>query len=78
MYTTDARKLRLIDELLKIKSDTVLAKIEKLLKGSVESAKDVPELNIHDFVGILSDKEARIMKEAIAGSCETIDEDVWK
>jgi len=76
MYITEARKLRLISEVLKVKSDAMLTKIEKLLKSNKEAA--TLNVNIADFAGFLSAEEAAKMKETIAGTCETIDENVWK
>lgn len=78
MYKTDARKLNVINELLKINSEAVLAKIEQLLKIDKASKREKGPVTIYDFMGFLSDKEAKDMKDAIATACETIDEDVWK
>jgi len=77
MYTTDARKLSLIDRVLKIKNEALLAKIERLLNSSKNEA-DASAAVLQDFAGFLSEKEASAMKEAISMTCETIDEDVWK
>ena len=77
MYTTDARKLSLIDRVLKIKNEALLAKIERLLNSSKNEA-DSSAAVLQDFAGFLSEKEASAMKEAISMTCETIDEDVWK
>lgn len=78
MYTTDTRKLNLIDKVLKVNSEELLTKIEKLLKSNRDIPKDIPVANISDFAGFLSKKEAKEMKEAINMTCETIDPDVWK
>ena len=77
MYTTDARKLSLIDRLLKLKSEEVLDKIERLLKSSKGEPDSAPA-SIRDVAGFLSENEAEEMKAAISMTCETIDEDVWK
>ncbi len=72
---TEARKLSLIEKVLQVKNENVLVALENVLKSSkqVETQK-----SIHDFVGILSKKEATDMQAAIAKSCETIDENDWK
>ncbi len=72
---TEARKLNLIEQVLKVKNENVLLALENVLKSSkpAETKK-----SIHDFVGILSKKEAADMQAAIAESCETIDENDWK
>jgi hypothetical protein len=76
MYSGD-RKLHLIEEVLKVKSESVLIALENVLKASYKNSEK-RESDIYDFVGILSKKEAKQMKEAIAESCETIDPNDWK
>lgn len=72
---TEARKLYLIEQVLKVKNENVLLALENVLKSSkpAETKK-----SIHDFVGILSKKDVAEMKTAIAESCEKIDENDWK
>lgn len=78
MHTTESRKLNLIDKVLRVKSEKVLAKIEMLLMNIKVPVKEVPAASISDFSGFLTKKEAEEMKEAINMTCETIDTDVWK
>lgn len=73
---SEARKLHVIEGVLKIESESTLAEVEALLKKRGTPKKN--KTTIHDFVGILSKKEASEMKKAIAETCETIDEDAWK
>ncbi len=73
---SEARKLHLIEEMLKIKSEKLLTEVESVLKKHAKSKKS--NFTIKDFVGIISDKEAAEMKKAITETCETIDEDAWK
>lgn len=75
MYS-EARKIHLIEEVIKVKNDAVLTEIETILNAYHDKAKKKP--NIYDFVGILSKKDADIMSKAIAEACETIDENDWK
>ena len=75
MYS-EARKIHLIEEVLKVKSDTVLLKIETILNNHKGKADKKP--NIYDFVGIISKKEAVEMNLAITETCEIIDENDWK
>jgi hypothetical protein len=69
MYA-EARKLHLIEGVLNIKSDATLTALEDVLKKNAVK----PDHTIYDFAGILTDKEANTMKDAIAEACETIDE----
>jgi len=74
---SEARKLHLIEKVLKIKSESKLAAIEDFIDQTLNKpAKG--KLSINDFVGILSKSEADEMKKAIAETCETIDPDAWK
>ncbi|HAL82592.1 MAG TPA: hypothetical protein DCO83_10450 [Mucilaginibacter sp.] len=75
MYS-EARKIHLIEGVLKVKSDPVLIEIEKILNGYKNTAEK--KLSIYDFVGIISNNEANEMKRAIAETCENIDENDWK
>ena len=75
MYS-EARKLQLIEEVIKEQSETVLLAVERLLKNSPAEADK--KTSIYDFVGMLNPTEAQAMRDAVAESCETIDEDDWK
>jgi len=75
MYS-EARKIHLIEEMLKIKSDAVLIEIETILNSYNRTAEKKP--SIYDFVGIISREAANEMKQAIAETCEIIDENDWK
>jgi hypothetical protein len=75
MYS-EARKLHLIEEMLKVKSESVWIALENVLKK--DALENNEKSNIYDFVGILTDKEAKAIKDAIAEACETIDENDWK
>jgi hypothetical protein len=74
MYS-EARKIHVIEQVLKLKSGAVLTKIEGILKKETKVDK---KPSIYDFVGILSKKEAAEMRKAIAETCETIDQNDWK
>lgn len=73
----ETRKLHLIEEMLKVKSDATLSALEKLLKNTNNrTVKKTPSLK--DFSGIWSKDEAEEMERIIAESCETIHPDDWK
>lgn len=75
MYS-EARKLHLIEEMLKVKSESIWIALEDVLKSEVKN--DIKKTNIYDFVGVLSEKQAFAMKDAIAEACEIIDDNDWK
>jgi len=74
MYS-EARKIHLIEEVLKVTDDTVLLELENVLSNHSKPEK---KPNIYDFVGIVSKSDASEMNRAIAESCENIDENDWK
>jgi hypothetical protein len=75
MYTEE-RKLHLIEDVLKIKSDEVLIAIESILK--IYKSKPKKAISLGDFAGIISEEDAAIMKKAIAETCENIDTNEWQ
>jgi len=73
----ETRKLHLIEEMLKVKSEATLSALEKLLKSTNnKTVKKTPSLK--DFSGIWSKDEAEEMERIISESCETIHPDDWK
>jgi hypothetical protein len=75
MYS-EARKIHLIEEVLKVKNEAVLVEIETIL--NIHNLKAGQKHSIYDFVGIISEDEATEMKQAIAETCENIDDNDWK
>lgn len=70
----ETRKLRLIEDFVKIRDHVLLDKIEALLKhGPVSTSKPL----LDKFVGIWSKEEAGEMKKIIAEGCEQIHEEDW-
>lgn len=72
----EARKLHLIEEILKIENDAVLQEVESVINRSKLEA--VPRKSIKDLAGTLSHEEAEEMKRVIEESCEQINPDDWK
>jgi len=73
----ETRKLHLIEEMLKVKSEATLSALEKLLKDTNnKTVKKTPSLKY--FSGIWSKDEAEEMERIIAESCETIHPNDWK
>lgn len=74
---TDTRKLHLIEELLRTKSEQVLAEVEAVLKRRKQSKK-TERFSARDLSGIISAEDASLMEEAIEQGCEQIHPDDWK
>ncbi len=62
MYS-EARKIHLIEEVLKVKSDAVLLQIETILNSYNSKVEKKP--SIYDFLGIISKNEAAEMNRAM-------------
>ena len=76
MYT-EAKKIQLIAEVLKLNSSKTLEEIERVIKKSAVKVKS-KKPSVYDFVGVLNKKEAAQMKQAIEETCESIEADEWK
>ncbi|MHB8206346.1 hypothetical protein [Mucilaginibacter sp.] len=66
MYA-EAKKLHLIEELLKVDSDAILAELETILSKSKSRSH-----NFKNFVGILSIEEVDELERNIEEGCEQI------
>jgi len=73
----ETRKLHLIEEILKVKSEATLSALEKLLKNTNNKTVKKTQ-SLKDFSGIWSNDEAEEMERIITESCETIHADDWK
>jgi hypothetical protein len=77
MYS-EARKLHLIEEVLKITNESTLNKLEVFLKVLPKTDDAIPLNSFSNFSGIWSEKESEEIEKAIAEGCEQIDSNDWK
>ncbi|GGG91364.1 hypothetical protein GCM10007415_27430 [Parapedobacter pyrenivorans] len=76
---SEARKLHVIEEVLKIKSDDTLSALEDFLRKAKIKSKSKPKRSAFaEFSGIWSKEEAEEIERAIKEGCETIHPDDWK
>jgi hypothetical protein len=61
----EARKIRLIEGVLKVDSEKILVELENVLQRSRKAVVKNKKVSIYDFVGILSKKEADQMRKAV-------------
>ena len=73
----DARKITLIQEMLKVSSEVTLDKIETVLKKS-RPIKTSKVVSAYDFAGTVSKKDTQLIEKAIAEGCEQISQDDWR
>lgn len=72
----EAKKLHLIEEILKIESDAVLAEVETVIaKSKLHAAR---RKSFKDFAGMMSDEEVSKLEKTIEEGCETINHNDWK
>lgn len=72
----ESQKIQLIEEVLKIEDADTLNELAAFLKKSKK--EPLQEKSIFDFVGVISEKDARKMTTAINDTCEQIHEEDWK
>lgn len=72
----EAKKLHLIEAILKTEDEAVLNEIESLLAR--KELKPAGKKSLADFSGIWTEEEAEEMKKFIEETCEQINPDDWK
>jgi ABC-type phosphate/phosphonate transport system ATPase subunit len=76
MYA-EARKIHLIEAVLKISNEATLVELETVLKKS-KSEREKKVASAHEFLGVWSKKDTALIVKAIEETCEQIHEDDWK
>jgi hypothetical protein len=74
---TEARKIQLLEEVLKVSSEATLVELESVLQKA-EKEKAKKSVSAHEFSDKWSSKDAALIEKAIESSCEQIHEDGWK
>jgi hypothetical protein len=74
---SEARKLHLIEEVLKINNERTLTALENFIKKSPQNT-DLTGTSFMKFAGIWSEEEAAEIERAIEEGCEQINPDDWK
>ena len=69
----EAKKLHLIEEILKVENDAILEEVETVISRGKMHA--VTHKGFKDFAGIWTSEEADEMKRIIEESCEQINPD---
>jgi hypothetical protein len=72
----EAKKLHLIEEILKIESNAVLEEVESVINKS--KLQSVRRRSFKSFAGSLSDQEVDELEKIIEEGCEQIHPDDWK
>jgi hypothetical protein len=75
---TEAKKLHIIEEVLKINNEAILSALEDFMERSKKRRRPDGESGFKEFSGIWSKEEADEIERIIAESCENIHPDDWK
>ena len=74
---TEARKIQLLEEVMKVSNETTLRELETVLNNS-RKRKEKKVLSAHKFSGLWTRKDAALIEKAIKEGCEQIHEDDLK
>lgn len=72
----EAKKLQLIEEILKIEDEEVLAKVERAISDNFTNT--TPRKSFKSLAGVLSEEEVNRLEKIIEEGCEMIHPDDWK
>jgi hypothetical protein len=73
---TEARKIQLIEKVLKVSNEATLNELETVLKKS--GRRKTEKHSARKFSGIWSKKDAALIEKAIKEDCEQIHPNDWK
>lgn len=73
---SESRKMHLLEEVIKLKDESVLMQLEALVSKS--SQHNEPRHSAKELVGMFSAEDAALMDKAINEGCEQIDPADWQ
>jgi 6-phosphogluconate dehydrogenase len=73
----EARKIQLIEEVLKASDESTLTLVEAIFKKTAKKKTGKPK-SAHSFSGIWSKKDVSLIEKAINSGCEQIHPDDWQ
>jgi hypothetical protein len=73
----EARKLYIIEAVLKTENDAILSAIETIVGDDSTMISQKPKPKFSDLLGVLSHEEAEAMKQSIEENFEKINPDDW-
>ena len=72
----EAKKLHLIEEILKIENDSILSQLEAIINSN--KVLFLNKSSFKAFAGKMTDDEVGELEKIIEEGCEKINEDYWK
>lgn len=73
---SESRRIHLIEEILRLKNEDTLTRVESILAESKEQRN--AKRSAHDFVGIWTKEDALLIEKAIEEGCEQVNAHDWK
>lgn len=70
------KKLHFIQEILALKNEKIIDKLESILKK--ERLKELEKPSVYSLLGVISEEEGEKMKKEIEAACENIHDEDWK
>jgi hypothetical protein len=70
------KKLHFIQEILALKNEKIIDKLESILKK--ERLKEAQKPSVYNLLGVISEEEGEQMKKEIEAACENIHDEDWK
>jgi len=75
--SSEARKIHLIEKVLKEENEAVLIKLEAVF-NTTEPVEKQSSFSAHDLVGAWSKEDAALINKAIDEGCEQINPNDWR
>ena len=75
--SSEARKIHLIEKVLKENNEVVLNELEAVF-NKTEKVKGQSSFSAYDLAGVWSNEDAALINKAIEEGCEQIHPDDWK
>lgn len=73
---SESRKMHLLEDVIKLRDESVLLEIEALLARPLPKGK--PNVDAHEFIGLFNIGDVELMEKVINEGCEQIDPADWK
>ncbi|SIT31200.1 hypothetical protein SAMN05421788_110103 [Filimonas lacunae] len=74
----EARKIHLIEQMLKVNDDAALTRLESILQELTRIHSTPRPFSAHELSGVWNKEDADLIEKAIEEGCEQINEDDWK
>jgi hypothetical protein len=74
--SSDARKMHLLEEVIKLQDEAILSQLEHVLLHP--SLENKPKNSARNLVGIFDENDLEVMEKAIDEGCGQVNPDDWK